>query len=916
MKTKIHQIPTLLAALVAMLGSTAWGQVTLFSDDFTTDTSANWIIRAGSQTAVDDYSAQFGFNYATNKFVRNGVTNTIPLAPNSTIGVATNGVKLTVNNNDETADTSGVNLYPNLSQTFSNDYAVKFDMWVNYNGTEGGGSGSTEFSIYGVNMSGAETNWAFAPFGDGLWFATTGEGGAARDWRVYVGDQVVPGAPLELQGISGGFLDRDNDGTPEQERFTEPNTAPLKLLFPKPAFETDGVPGKQWVQVEIRQRTNEFGEHVVTWFVDGYVIAQLKHDPFLTTPDNAKGNIMLGAMDPFSSIASPREDNFVIFDNVRVVDLTGVPTNEVVSIVATQPSAAEPGTDGVITISRSGSTVSALQVPIRVAGTATRGADFVTQTNGVTFTVNTVTIPAGASFVDVAIKVLNDGIGESPESAIVVLAGNPSAYDIGLQAYATVEILDDGDVPFASVSRTRIAAYEGNTNSYARFSINFSTPFASSDVTVNYTLGGTAVNGTHYTSIGSSAVITAGSTNVLVTILPVDNSDTVSNRTVTLTLTGGANYVLASTNTNTTVTIFNDDLSPALGTAYSDNFDVDSSPSWTVSLGTTPVRDRATFAYDYSVDGIPSAPRSAGNTTKGLKMEANVSTLAVAAFSGLSAAPAGQSFTGDFRLRFDWWANYPGPFPAGGSGSTQLGTYGIGSGVRAHWPGGALTPADTVYFAMTGDGGSSIDVRAYTNGSATLPTSVLAGGSVDNAAAYYAVFGGLEAPAAQLGAPIYGSLQTGRTASGAPGEVWHDVVITKLGSTLLWHLDGVLMATVNSARFGYNLSTNIFVGQSDINTGASTIPEALFSLYDNLVVETLPAPAVAITNITLSGSSAVLTFTGGTNDPAAAYLLQQSPLVTGPYTNVLSTTITNVSSGVFRAITATNAATQFYRIRR
>ena len=124
------------------------------------------------------------------------------------------------------------------------------------------------------------------------------------------------------------------------------------------------------------------------------------------------------------------------------------------------------------------------------------------------------------------------------------------------------------------------------------------------------------------------------------------------------------------------------------------------------------------------------------------------------------------------------------------------------------------------------------------------------------------------------------------------------------------------MGTVNAARVGYTLSTNIFVGQSDINTTASTIPEALFSLYDNLVVETLPAPTVSITNITLSGSSAVLTFTGGTNDPAAAYLLQQAPLVVGPYTNVLSATITNVSSGVFRAVTTTNATTQFYRIRR
>ena len=917
MKNKIHKLLALLALTTAFCCGNVMGQVTLFSDDFTTDTSANWNIKAGSQTAVDDYTAQFGFYYATNRFVRNGVTNTIPLAPNSTIGVATNGIKITVNNNDEVADTSGVNLYPNLSQTFSNDYAMKFDLWVNYNGGDGGGTGSTEFGIFGINMSGIQTNWAFSTLGDGIWFAVTCEGGAARDWRTYVGDAVIPGAPLELQGIPGGFLDRDGVGGPEQERFDEPSTAPLKLMFPKPTFETDGVPGKQWVQMEIRQRTNDIGEHLVTWLVNGYVIAEVKHDPYLLSPADAMGNVMIGAMDSFSSIASPREDNFVIFDNIRVVDLSGVTTNEVVSITATQPSAAEPATDGVITISRTGSTASALDVPFRTAGGAVRGSDYVTQTNGVTFTVSTVRIPAGASSVDIAIKVQDDLVGEPTEEAYIVLAGNPTAYDVGVSTFAKVEIADNGDLPFVSVSAFRLAAYEGNTNSYGQFRVQLSNPYALGDVTVNYTLTGTAANGTHYETLPTSALVLQGETNAFVTVLPIDNSDTVSNRTVILTITTGANYNLATTNTNTTVTIFNNDLVvTAVATAFSDDFEADTSSAWTVSLGTSPTRDRATFAYDYSVDGIPSAPRSVGGATKALKLEANVSTLATAAFSGLSAAPTGQNFTGDFRVRFDWWANFPGPFPGGGSGSTQLGTFGVGSGVRAHWPGGALSPQDTIYFGMTGDAGTNPDIRAYTNGSAVLPASVLEAGSGNNLVAYYAVFGNLTAPAAQLSAPVYGALQTGRTQLGAPGLVWHDVVITKLGSTLQWHMDGVLMGTVNAARVGYTLSTNIFVGQSDINTTASTIPEALFSLYDNLVVETLPAPTVSITNITLSGSSAVLTFTGGTNDPAAAYLLQQAPLVVGPYTNVLSATITNVSSGVFRAVTTTNATTQFYRIRR
>jgi hypothetical protein len=216
---------------------------------------------------------------------------------------------------------------------------------------------------------------------------------------------------------------------------------------------------------------------------------------------------------------------------------------------------------------------------------------------------------------------------------------------------------------------------------------------------------------------------------------------------------------------------------------------------------------------------------------------------------------------------------------------------------------------------MSGDGGTNPDIRAYTNGGAVLPASVHAAATQNNTDPYYAVFGNLEAPAAQLSAPL-GFNQTGRTSLGAPGEVWHDVVITKLGNTLVWELDGVLMATVNAAKFGSTLSTNVFVGQSDINAGQSSVPEMQFGLFDNLAVETLSAPAVTITSITLSGANAVIDFTGGTNDPAAAYLLQQAPVITGPYTNNLSATITSVSAGVFRAVAAPSGDTQFYRLMR
>src|SRR5205814_7851283 len=138
-------------------------------------------------------------------------------------------------------------------------------------------------------------------------------------------------------------------------------------------------------------------------------------------------------------------------------------------------------------------------------------------------------------------------------------------------------------------------------------------------------------------------------------------------------------------------------------------------------------------------------------------------------------------------------------------------------------------------------------------------------------------------------------------------------------SVLTWTIDGLRIATVNAENFGIALSTNIFVGQSDINNSqtSTALDNMQFGLYDNVKVESLALPTVNITSIQVVGATALIDFTGGTNDPVVAYKLQQSTLVTGAYTNNNSAVITNQpTAGSFRATVGTSGASQFYRIRR
>jgi hypothetical protein len=275
----------------------------------------------------------------------------------------------------------------------------------------------------------------------------------------------------------------------------------------------------------------------------------------------------------------------------------------------------------------------------------------------------------------------------------------------------------------------------------------------------------------------------------------------------------------------------------ALGQLYSENFESDPTANWVVNNG--PSDFAANFFFNYSTVGIPVAPHGGG--TRGMKLQANLTN---GIFSGMSVSPNGQSFTGDYTIRFDWWANFNGPFPLGGNGSTNLSTFGFGTtGFRPQWPGGVQ---DCVWFAATADGNSSADWRAYSTaaGAGYPPGSpVYAAAGADNRNSshpYYSSFGSVAAPAGQL---AMFPQQTGLTNVGCAGMEWHEVVIAKSGKTATWTVDGLLIVTIDLGTVTLS-GENIFFGNADVNASSSTDVNdfaLLFTLIDNIVV-TGPCP--------------------------------------------------------------------------
>ncbi|HEX5221628.1 MAG TPA: fibronectin type III domain-containing protein, partial [Verrucomicrobiae bacterium] len=275
------------------------GMQTVFYDGFDTAASGNsWDVFEGSENGIPDYTVDWSFDYSSYFSVFNGTT--IPPAPNTTNGT-TRGVKLTVNNNDGIGATAGVSLYPK-NQSFTGAYSLNFDLWINYpGGPSGSGSvGSTEHFTCGINHAGTRVNWASASPSDGIFFAMDGEGGTTSDYRAYVGN--TGGSPTGLSFANSGFSASGASSAGNSD-------AGWLAIFPPPTYESPGAPGKRWVQVELSQDAN----NVVTWRMNGHIIAQRVNTSAFTN-----GNIMIGFMDLFASVASPAADAFVLFDNVRV----------------------------------------------------------------------------------------------------------------------------------------------------------------------------------------------------------------------------------------------------------------------------------------------------------------------------------------------------------------------------------------------------------------------------------------------------------------------------------------------------------------------------------------------------------------------------------------------------------------------
>jgi len=305
----------------------------LYSDDFNTNSSANWTVNVAPTASAANQSAEFAYDYAAFG---------IPPAPGS---LDTLGLRLRANIPGGAANpvtsrpagtTSGLSVSP-TGQNFGTKYQATFYAWSNFNGApnasgladNANSEGGTNNVMFALGTSGTvplvvgNTGLVSNGVMDGIGFATTGDGGITNDYRVYPASGTI--APVASGDYAAGST--ANTAAYYTALFGTHTAPPEQLLLSTAEYGSDasntqagstqaGAFGFAWHKVVLTRDGN-----TATWDIDDNRIATVDISS-LTLGGN---DIALGVSDVNTTTTRHPSLLFTVIDNLVVTDSGIVP---------------------------------------------------------------------------------------------------------------------------------------------------------------------------------------------------------------------------------------------------------------------------------------------------------------------------------------------------------------------------------------------------------------------------------------------------------------------------------------------------------------------------------------------------------------------------------------------------------------
>ncbi|MBG0744950.1 MAG: calcium-binding protein, partial [Cylindrospermopsis raciborskii KL1] len=444
-----------------------------------------------------------------------------------------------VNWNSSTPGSSEVDT---LTGGQGNDRFILGDLnWVGYDNGDISSAGTADYALITdftvndiVQLQGTSSNYVLAVSGS--------------DTQLYLNN---PGSePDELIGILRSTSTLNLSLTGSYFNYVNAAIAPELAIASTNAIQTEGDSGTKAFTFTVTRTGNTNNSSSASWVVTGSGTNQANATDF--GGSMPIGTVNFAANETAKTITvnvsedttvEPDEEFTVTLSNPTNANITtgtatGTITNDDTNVtLAVSPSTVtEDGTGNLIyTFSRTGVTNNALTVNYTVGGTATNGADYGNIGTSVTFAAN-------SSTATVTVDPTTDTTVESDETVSLTLASG-TGYTTGTTSAVTGTITND-DVALSTITLAvspNSVTEDGSSNLIYTFT---RTEVTSNQLTVNYTVGGTATNGADYGNIGTSVTFAANSSTATVTVDPTTDTTVESDETVSLTLASGTGYTI------------------------------------------------------------------------------------------------------------------------------------------------------------------------------------------------------------------------------------------------------------------------------------------------------------------------------------------------------------------------------------
>ncbi len=178
-------------------------------------------------------------------------------------------------------------------------------------------------------------------------------------------------------------------------------------------------------------------------------------------------------------------------------------------------------------IDKKNSSGSAISLNYSIEGTASSGSDYQVL-SGVAV------IEEESSTVNVQVQLIDDVELEGEETIVLTLSSTELIEGLTLSNDKVVTItISDNDQRVVSIASTDATALEGSDNGEFTVSIN---DILSHNIAIDYTIAGTAQNGSDYTTLTGGIEILAGNTSAIILIDVADDAEVESDETVILAL--------------------------------------------------------------------------------------------------------------------------------------------------------------------------------------------------------------------------------------------------------------------------------------------------------------------------------------------------------------------------------------------